>query len=70
MSLRRTLKEKEINNLFATKRGVCYISKGEVECDYFTYLEDPEKNRELFKGEYLFDYSWGEETLANLMNEY
>ncbi len=70
MSLRRTLKEKEINNLFATKRGVCYISKREVECDYFSYLEDPEKNRELFKGEYLFDYSWGEETLANLMNEY
>ena len=31
---------------------------------------EPEKNSRLFQGEYLFDYSWGEETLALLMNEY
>lgn len=70
MSLRRTLREKKIEMLFFARRGFCYISKKEVECDYFTYLEDPIKNRWMFKGEYLFDYSWGEETLASLMNDY
>lgn len=70
MNLQGTLKEKGITELFQTKRGSCHISSGEVECDYFTYLVEPEKNSRMFQGEYLFDYSWGEETLANLMNAY
>ena len=68
MNLQGTLKENGITELFQTGRGSCQISRGEVECDYFTYLAEPEKNREMFQGDYLFDYSWGEETLANLMD--
>lgn len=68
MNLQGTLKEKGLTELFQTRRGSCYISRREVECDYFTYLVEPEKNGKMFQGEYLFDYSWGEETLANLMN--
>lgn len=68
MNLRETLNEKGITELFQRKRGSCYISKEEVECDYYTYLVEPEKNSSMFQGDYLFDYSWGEETLANLMN--
>lgn len=70
MNLQGALKEKGITELFQTNRGSCHISSGEVECDYFTYLVEPKKNSKMFHGEYLFDYSWGEETLANLMNEY
>ncbi|MBD5550783.1 MAG: response regulator [Lachnospiraceae bacterium] len=70
MNLQGTLREKGITEFFQTKRGSCYISKEEVECDYYTYLVEPEKNEKMFQGEYLFDYSWGEETLANLMNAY
>lgn len=70
MNLQGTLREKGITELFQTKRGSCHISRGEVDCDYFTYLVEPEKNGNMFQGEYLFDYSWGEETLANLMNAY
>jgi len=69
MNLQETLRERGITNLFRTKRGLCYILREEVECDYFTYLEDTEKNESMFRGEYLFDYSWGEETLANLLGE-
>lgn len=68
MNLQETLKEKGINELFRTKRGSCHISKEEVECDYYMYLSEPGKNGKMFRGDYLFDYSWGEETLANLMN--
>lgn len=68
MNLRGTLGEKGVTDLFCTERGSCHISKEEVECDYYTYLIEPEKNEKMFQGDYLFDYSWGEETLANLMN--
>lgn len=70
MNLHGTLNEKGITEFFQTERGSCHISKEEVECDYYTYLVEPEKNGGMFRGEYLFDYSWGEETLANLMNAY
>jgi len=70
MNLRGTLREKGITEFFQTARGSCHISKEEVECDYYTYLIEPEKNEKMFQGDYLFDYSWGEETLANLMNAY
>ncbi len=69
MNLMAILKSRGVEDLFMTGRGVCWIMKDMVECDYFTYLENPEKHRNLFKGEYLFDYSWGEETLAKLTNE-
>ena len=68
MNLHGTLREKGITELFQTRRGSCHISREEVECDYFTYLIEPRKNGRMFQGEYLFDYSWGEETLANLMD--
>lgn len=68
MNLQSTLKEEGITEFFQTRRGNCYITKEDVECDYYTYLVEPERNRKLFQGKYLFDYSWGEETLANLMD--
>lgn len=70
MNLQGTLHEKGITEFFQTARGCCHISKDKVECDYYTYLIEPEKNGKMFQGDYLFDYSWGEETLANLMNTY
>ena len=70
MNLQGALREKGVTELFQTERGSCHISSGEVECDYYAYLVEPEKNGKMFQGEYLFDYSWGEETLANLMNAY
>lgn len=68
MNLQGTLKGEGITEFFQTKRGNCCIMKEDVECDYYTYLIEPERNRDMFQGKYLFDYSWGEETLANLMN--
>ena len=70
MNLKGTLEEKGITEFFQTKRGSCHIAKENVECDYYTYLIEPERNSRMFQGEYLFDYSWGEETLANLMDAY
>ena len=68
MNLQRTLQDTGVTEFFQTGRGCCHISTEKVECDYYTYLEKPDKNSKMFQGKYLFDYSWGEETLANLMN--
>ena len=37
-----------------------------VRCDLFDYLSGDEKSKNLFKGSYLREYSWGEITLAEL----
>ncbi|MEG1623984.1 MAG: PAS domain-containing protein, partial [Raoultibacter sp.] len=37
-----------------------------VRCDLFDYLSGDEKSKNLFKGSYLREYSWGEVTLAEL----
>jgi hypothetical protein len=37
-----------------------------MECDYFQFLETRDSEVSLYDGNYLFDYGWGEETLAML----
>lgn len=69
-SIQEVLEEAGIREIFAAYRGKCHVSIENVDCDYYTYLKDPEQNRELFCGEYLFDYEWGEETLAQLADSY
>ena len=40
-----------------------------VECDLYDYLEDEEKHKKLFKGVYMTNYSWAENTLGTLLNQ-
>lgn len=58
-----------IGQIFINKRGKCHVVTSGIECDYYTYLENPAENVDLFQEEYLFDYEWGEETLAQLMTK-
>lgn len=52
--------------VFESVRGACYINKSEVDCDYFDFLDG--KDRAAFDGEYMFEYSWAEETVGRLMS--
>ena len=61
-----TLSEYGAENVFIKSRGACRIDKTCIECDYFDFLDEPEKNRTLFHGEYMFEYPWSEPTVANL----
>lgn len=67
MNLQSTLRMADAEEIFVTRRGICYVIPDQIDCDYFTYLDNPAGNRQLFQGEYLFDYEWGEETLARLL---
>lgn len=66
-NLRLTLSKYEADYIFVKKRGCCYILSNAIECDYYRFLDDPEENLPGFGGEYLFDYPWGEKTLAMLI---
>lgn len=53
-------------DFFVSNRGSCHIIPSAMTCDYFELLAGNPEARGQFSGEYMLDYSWGEETLANL----
>ncbi len=65
--IKATLTAHGIANVFENHRGVCCIKPEHLDCDYYEYISSPAKNSLLFNGEYMFDYSWAENTLAVLM---
>lgn len=59
-----------VSGAFISGRGYCHINKDMFDCDYFKFLEAPERCRSFFGGVYMFEYSWAEETLARLEKLY
>lgn len=66
IDVHKTLEEHNAGNIFCNFRGGCYLDENQVECDYFEYLKDGERSGYLYEDEYMFDYSWAEETNARL----
>ncbi len=56
--------EHQAPGVFISGYGNCHINKNSVDCDYFEFLEAEKKP--LFFGQYMFEYSWAEETTAML----
>ena len=65
-SLQSALREAGAEEIFITRRGACYVNIDEIDCDYYRFLENRNRKNCLYDGSYLFDYEWGEETLALL----
>ncbi|WP_027399973.1 response regulator [Anaerovorax odorimutans] len=65
--LRNTLMQYNCSSLVKIIRGGCYIDVNEFECDYYQLLKNDKKAILSFNGEYMFDYSWAEHTLAKLL---
>lgn len=65
--LRQLFEELGCPEVFASARGRCHVNRDAVDCDYFRYLDGEKGEGTAFMGEYLFDYSWAEETVARLM---
>lgn len=63
--LKQVFDEKNLD-FFVTNRGSCHVIPSKVDCDYFDLLQKKEGALEKFNGEYLNDYSWGEETVAKI----
>ena len=56
--------EYQLPGVFVSGYGTCHIKKDSVDCDYYEYLESG--GTASFFGEYMFEYSWAEETAALL----
>jgi two-component SAPR family response regulator len=50
--------------IFVSGYGTCYVKKESIDCDYYEYLDSDGKTS--FFGEYMFEYTWAEETTAML----
>ena len=61
--LKRILKEVGLENLVESGYGKARVNSSMFACDYYRYLQG-EKN--LFFGEYMSDYGWAEQTLADM----
>ena len=69
LRLKSTLEEYGITEIVESVDGKRRIVMDKVECDLYNYLSGKREYSQLFKGSYLTNYSWGETTLGELMNE-
>lgn len=69
LRLKSILEEYGISQIVESVDGKRRIVSDKVQCDLYDYLSGHEGHRQLFKGSYLTNYSWGEATLAELLGE-
>ena len=67
-NLRDTLAKENCDDILIETRGQRALDIKKIKCDYYDFANDPVKNKYLFNGEYMAEYSWGEYTLAKLFN--
>ena len=67
LKLKNILEEYGISSIIESVNGKRRLDMEKVDCDLYNYLSEKEEYRNLFKGSYLTNYSWGESTLAELM---
>lgn len=65
MFMNNTLKEFGVEDIVENTGSSRRIDLRKVKCDLIDYLQG-ENNQHLFKGSYMREYSWAEETLAEL----
>ena len=68
LRLKNTLEEYGIADVVETVDGKRRIVTEKVQCDLFDYLSGKPEHAQLFKGSYLSNYSWGENTLGELLS--
>lgn len=69
LRLKNILEEYGIAHVVESVDGKRRIVTETVQCDLYDYLSGKEEYAGLFKGSYLTNYSWGENTLAQLIGD-
>lgn len=64
--LKHTFEKKNCGDVILSMKGALGVDTKKISCDYYDYLSNVPENSALFRGEYMSQYSWAEETLANL----
>ncbi len=66
LRLKNTLEEYGISDIIESVDGKRRVITKKIRCDLYDYLSEKEEYSQLFKGNYLTNYSWAETTLAEL----
>lgn len=64
--LKKTLESIGFENVLIKSRGYVAILPDYFECDYYNFLNNISDSHSQFNGEYMNQYSWGENTLGYL----
>lgn len=70
LRLKNILEEYGISDVVESVNGKRRLVTDKVRCDLYDYLSGQEAYAQLFKGSYLSNYSWGENTLAELTGDH
>lgn len=70
LRLKNILEEYGVSQIVESVNGKRRLVTEKVKCDLYDYLSGQEEFSQLFKGSYLSNYSWGENTLAELMGDH
>ena len=65
--LRRTLEACGHGDVLVKQRGALGVNAGLVSCDYYDYLDGDPLAVNAWRGEYMSQYAWAEETKASLL---
>ncbi|MBR4667644.1 MAG: response regulator [Butyrivibrio sp.] len=61
-SLRDTLEEYGISEIFELEKGLMRVVPEAFDCDLYRFLDKDQEAMESFRGEYMSSYSWASET--------
>lgn len=67
MRMQNTLEQYGIGDLVINNRGVRSLNMAIVDCDYYRLLINDQTSKDLFHGQYMQNYPWGETTLGMLI---
>ena len=65
--IRQTFEKIGFTDVLVHGRGTYAVNTKLVQCDYYDLLKGEPKAMHAFKGEYMTQYSWAEQTLAELV---
>jgi two-component SAPR family response regulator len=65
--MHQQLEEQGIDDIVLRHSRGRSLDVSKVECDYYQYLEGNQERKTEFRGGYMTNYSWAEETLATLL---
>ena len=68
-SLKETLEEYGISDIFEAEKGMMRIVPEKMDCDLYAYLKKDKKAIAAFRGEYMSSYSWASTTEGYLSSE-
>lgn len=68
--LKSVMKDAGFDGLILSSASGCSVNLEMLDCDYYRYLDNDPAAQKLFQGEYMYQYSWAEETGSQLVMDF